>query len=275
MYHTGKSQTVYVMSEDRISKADRVCDFQYEIKLESDDFDMVCLKGCSIPKTWYTIMDGNNVFSLVEGGVNYLITIPAASYSIKSLMTQLNILLSGATDSTYTYVCDISGSNEPQNGKLYFHVAGNDEVQPSFIFTEHSPFTQMGFSENTFAFVGDSLESPNVVYLQQTSSLLLISDCIAMSNSDYPILQSLYINTQDYSSITYLCPDIQGYSKRLVKRSNVYSFTLTDRRGRIMDLNGHHWSFTLIFYQSNDVLNLLKHSLQLDNEEKLQKLRIR
>lgn len=272
MFRNSESQTIYVRSQDRLLASDQPGNFSYEISLDDPAYDSVCLKSCSIPKSWYVFYAPYNTFTLVEAGVNYNITIPEGNYSIRSLMNALNTLLTNATTSSYTYVCDVNPSNEVQDGKFLFSVAGNAGIQPSFVFGADSPHLQLGFNQSTtYAFTADLLKSPNVIYLQQTSSLLLISDIVKQSNGDWPILQSLFVASPDFSSITYLCPDIAGYSKALNYHDSVYRFTLTDREGRVINLNGLNWSFTLVFFKRNDTDELFKKMLLLKNYEKLSK----
>lgn len=273
MFRLGDAQTVYVRSQDRMNTTDSISDFTYEINLTDPEFDAVCLKSCSIPKSWYIIATGYNTFTLREDSVNYTITIPPGNYNTRSLTAELSLLLTSATASTYTYVADVATSSEVQDGKIHFSVSGNSGAQPSFIFGTSSPYQQLGFvAGSTNVFVGDALVSTNVIFLQQANDIILVSDVVKQNNGDYPILQCLYINSPDFTSILYLCPDMAGYSCDLNYHSNVYRFTLMDHDGRLLNLNGLNWSFSLIFYKRDDSSEVHKKSLLLQNYEKMSSL---
>lgn len=273
MFRLGDAQTVYVRSQDRTNTSDSISDFTYEINLTDPEFDSVCLKSCSFPKSWYIIQAGYNTFTLREASVNYTITIPPGNYNTRSLTTEISLLLTSATVSTYTYVADIALSTEVQTGKILFSVSGNAGAQPSLIFGASSPYLQLGFAAgSTNVFVGDTLTSTNVIYLQQANDIILVSDVCKQNNGDYPILQALYINSPDFTSILYLCPDVGGYACDLNYHSSTYRFTLMDHDGRILNLNGLNWSFSLVFFKRNDADEVHKKALLLQNYEQMSKL---
>ena len=68
----------------------------------------------------------------------------------------------------------------------------------------------------------------------------------------------------DYSTITYLCPDVEGYAKPLAaNKQNIYTFYLTDEDGNEIDLNGQNVVFTLLLFKKDPMNQLVKHFLKL------------
>ena len=58
----------------------------------------------------------------------------------------------------------------------------------------------------------------------------------------------------DYSTITFVCPDVEAYSKKITSSTNnVYFFQLTDEDGVEIDLNEQNIVFTLMLFRKDPV----------------------
>ena len=70
----------------------------------------------------------------------------------------------------------------------------------------------------------------------------------ATNGSDNVLQEMLGCQNTDYSTITFVCPDVEAYSKKITSSTNnVYFFQLTDEDGVEINLNGQNIVFTLMF----------------------------
>lgn len=247
----------YINSRTRLQGTDS--DFTYQIDLpQSNDYDSVCMLQCMIPKSFYLIQSGYNTFTLVEGASSATITIPAGNYSNTSFQTVVKALLNAGSPHTYVYnITFPSSAIEAQTGKFTYTVTGNSGSQPSFVFTT-GVYEQMGFSLNsTNTFVSNSMVSTNVLKFQVEDSLFIHSDIVGNEKDD--VLQEVYLDTPDFANITFSCPDVQAYSKRLSsKDSNSFYFRLTDENKIPIGLNGINMVFTLLVYKKDPIFKIIK-----------------
>lgn len=270
-------QSVYINSKYRMDyKNETSSNFTYKIDLDSNDYDSFCVVSASIPKSFYMIDTGFNTFTLKEEGVEYKITIQAGNYTFNSLKIELQNLLNEATNSVYTYVLSIPSSIEPSTGKITFSVAGNSGVQPSFIFEENNDIAEiLGFVDGEeYFFENDILITPNVVFLTRNDSILLCSDMIKPTSTgvyNSQVIQQLYNLSPDFSFINYYCQDVAGNSRPLNHKSSNYRFNVCNSDGDTINLNGCNIQFTLLFYRHNDISEIQKANIMLDNFQKLSK----
>lgn len=270
-----KSQNIYVNSKYRTSPTDTTSNFSYDIKLNSPDYDHFCITSISIPKSFYQIDIPANYFYLIEEGIEYKIEIIRGNYSFNSLKVELQSLMNEITTSPYTYVLTIPNYTEPQTGVILFTVAGNSGVQPSFRFDDNGFASILGFVNNTtYTFVDDKLSSTNVVFLQKNESLLLVGDMISSEytgTNNYQVLQHIFDTSVDFSFISWVCPDVLGFSKPLNHHSGVYHFQLCNTDGDNINLNGVNMAFSILFFKFDDTTEFQRLSLYVDNYEKLTK----
>ena len=162
-----------------------------------------------------------------------------------------------------------SSYSQASTGKYTWTVSGNGSTQPAFIITD-SLYEQLGFPENTTAnFVGNMLTSASVAKFIPEDSLYLHSDIVEDTES---ILQEIFhSNSIPFSNAVFICPDVQGYSKKLrTNQSNTYSFSLCDENGRQLNLNGVGMLFTLILFKRESFpemfRNYMKYNLLKEGE---------
>ena len=68
----------------------------------------------------------------------------------------------------------------------------------------------------------------------------------------------------NYSSINYICPSPEFYSRILSsKNNNTYSFTLTDEDVELIQLNGLNLNFTLLFYKKDPIFDQIRNFMKM------------
>lgn len=234
--------------------------FSYLIELPKyNTFDSVCVLQAAIPKSYYLIAEGRNIFTLYEGDSYTYITIPSGNYTRRSLASKLTSLLTSNSPNGYVYTVgfpELSGN--PDTGKYTYTVTGDIVTQPAFIFPwQSSPAVQMGFEPNSHnVFSGNVLVSVNVCKLQAKDTLYLKSDMV--ENGDNAVLQEIFTNVPDFSTITFDVGNAGGprANRRRLRsnRSNVYSFAITDDEDNQLDLNGLNVVFSLLLWDSTRAL---------------------
>ncbi len=264
-------QFLYINSQYRISGTGS--SFAIEVQLPTTkDFDTVCMTQISIPVSYYLIRDGANDFMLTEGVTTVTIKVPAGNYNINSFTIAIAALLNANSPNGWVYTATYPNAFTQNNtGKITYTVVGNTS-QPllSFPGNDSHLSEQFGFDRgSTISFAGNTLISANVCVFVNEDTLFIHSDICDNGSDD--ILQEIYTsNNAPLSIITYLCPDINGFSKRLKVSSNlIMNFYLTDENNKPIDLNGLNMLFTLLLYKRNkffDIgLEVMKHNLEQQN----------
>ena len=243
-----ESKIFYVNSLYRLSGTTGSFSFKLNIPAGTN-FDRVCVLQANVPISYYMVPEGSNSFVLKEGEITATITVPVGNYNVNSFNTILTGLLNTTSPNGWTYSMTFPTSfSQPSTGKYTYNVSGNGTTQPQFIITD-SLFELLGFGENTtVTFVDNTLTSERVVKFIPEDSLYLHSDIVDDENS---ILQELFHdNSVPFGNATYVCPDVQGYSKKMkTNQSNVYTFSLCDEHGHQLNLNGIQMLFTLILFR--------------------------
>jgi len=222
-----------------------------------------------IPKSYYLIQSGFNVFTLTEKGVDTQITVPIGCYLLNTFSSVVANLLTSNSPNGWTYTISFPNINTSANtGKYTFTVSGNAGNQPSIKMPLNGNiYKPFGFNlGSTNAFVANTLVSTNVVKLQVEDRLFINSN-IHQSGSlvDGSVIQDINGSASpDFSVITWQCPDILPYAKPLrSKDDNTYSFSLTNEDGQLLDLNGQNINFTLLFFRRDDISDRMKAFLQI------------
>ena len=116
----------------------------------------------------------------------------------------------------YTYVMSTPNVQQTADTGLYtWTVSNNGGVQPSFIVGDYL-YEQLGLNPNTtYNFVGNSLTSLNVVKFQLEDSLFIHSD-IANNGNDNVLQEMLGSYGTDFSTITYVCPDVNSIKVKTI-----------------------------------------------------------
>ena len=253
-----KKQMIYVNSRNRMSGTDS--NFSYKFDLNYQQYTHVAVLQASIPKSYYLIEDGANTFILQEGATSFFVSMPFGNYTRNSFVSQLQTSLNLVGNWTYT----VNLSNYQQSaetGLLYFTVVNNNNVQPAFIFGD-TMFEPMGFDANSSnSFVGNILNSVNVINLQKESTVFIHSN-ICANETDNVLQEVCTSNTSDYGYLIYQNPNVHHYSKTITNVNNIYNFYLTDENGREINLHGRNWVMTMCLYHEDDMNAMVKKYIQ-------------
>jgi hypothetical protein len=258
-------------------------DFTYTINLpQNHNYDSVTLRAGSFPKSYYTVREGLNHFTLTELNGTVTITIPAANYSMLSFKEVLQTELNAQSPGGYTYSINMELSNNTgDTGKYTYTVSGNNGDQPIFNFPIISLlYKQMGFNHNsTNTFVANTLVSPNICNFVGVSGLYLISDCVNGANVGAGIGSNILElilpnNTQPLSNINFLNPDPINSAKKLKSGFGpIFNFKICDLDDKIINFNGVSCNFTLCFFKRDNLSELLINYLKAKQfEEEKQKI---
>lgn len=251
---------VYIDSNKRLNGTHS--NFNYDLDIKSfGDYDTICMASCNIPKSYYLIEVGENTFTLREDTNDIVISIPAANYTRTNLRTTLQQLLNDNSVLGIAYTITSPPNTQGDTGKYTFSCTNNGLVQPALIFTTWLT-EQLGFNTNsTNNFVNDTLDSVNVIKLQLEDSVFIHSSLVNNGNDD--ILQDInVVSNPAYGNITWLCPSLDVFSKRVAKPEKIANFRITDEAGNELDTNGLNCVFCLILYKSENVNKLLKQVLK-------------
>lgn len=275
-FMSGNKQFYYINSGDRNSGTPSQFSIELEIPI-TEDFDTICLTQASMPVSYYLVVAGSNLFGLIENGIETVITIPAGNYNINSFSSIVSGLMTSNSPNHWTYTMTYPSSFTQNNiGKITYSVSGNSS-QPSLHMNPvgnhlNYLYQQFGFGYQSInTFVGNTITSTNVVSFINENSIYLHCDLIDNGSDD--ILQEIYSsNTIALSMLSYLCPDIEAYSKRLrVNSAKIANFYLTDENNKPIDLNGLDWVFTIVLYKRNDFFTkanlFMKYLLESQNED--------
>jgi hypothetical protein len=247
-----ENKIYYINSDNRLSGT--ASDFIYEIQIpDGIHYDHACVLSMSIPRSFYLVRRDLNQFEVVINGVTYSAEVPIGNYNvlnfrgvIENILNQLSSYVWTVTynsiKATYTYTCTGAAS---------------------FIFSSKSYVAeQMGYAVGSTGEIG---EAPNVACFVSSTTLFLHSD---MVNDDTHILQELMCeNTPPLSHMSYQCRDALMYSKKLKINSNTsaVSFTLTDERNHVINLNGRDLLVTLLLYRKQDTQKMFRDFVELQS----------
>lgn len=231
--------------------------FSYKIDLKDHDVDSVSVLQANIPKSYYMVQANKNTFTLTEGVTSYTITIPPGNYTRSNFRTTVQNLMNG-NGSVFTYTVEIPLKTTADTGKYYYVVSANDS-QPSFTFaSDNNVYELMGFTPGTHTFVGDTLDSENVIKLHREDTIYIHSDIAGGSTNT--MLQEVYADGSDFDHIVFINRNPEMYSKSInSSHDGVYRFFITNEDGEILDLNGLNWTMTLVAYKKNDIHVLMSH----------------
>jgi hypothetical protein len=276
LFHGNNVYITYINSINRISGTST--DFSIKLNLpQGGIFNRVCVRQVSIPSSYYSISNGYNTFTLVEGSNSAVITIPQGSYSVLSLQSTLTSLLNLNSPSGFTYTISFPSYSQTQTNKYTFTVSGNGGVLPSFNFGT-SLYLQMGFyasSSNSFSYNAltgiYSLTSSNVVCLNPINRIFIQSSSLCPDEQNNTLLELLLAsNYQNGAFIFYETVNYDIASKNFdSNNNNVANFFICDELGNALQLNGLDVSFSLAFYLKDDTSELHRDTLFLKHMEKM------
>ena len=266
----GNGEIYYVNSEYKSSGTDS--NFKYEINIpQNENYDRVCVLQASIPMSFYLVRDGMNSFTMVEFGIEKVVSIPIGNYNYQTFQTAALSAMNDAATTGWVYSVSFSSST----GKYTWKVTGNSG-QPSFIFDGHLS-QQFGFNQiSTNVFTSDVLVSTNSVNFIPEPTIYIHSD-ICVGKTD--ILQEIYSNnTMTFSQIIYqLKTSVDAYAKKLrTTGNNTFTFFITDADNHELNTNGQKILLTILLYKKDDFSDVFKKYIswavqkQQDLEEKQQ-----
>ena len=237
--------------------------FKYKFQIPTEEgYDRVVLLSASIPNSFYLIQEGLNTFTLRENGVDAIVTIPPGNYSAKVFARIVGPLMTEASPNQWVYSIALPNQNtEPQTGKFTYSVSGNTS-EPSIICTDLVN-EQLGFAAHSInTFTDGKLISSTTVNFGAESALFIHSDIADSGDSD--VLQEIYAgNTETLSYITYQCTAPELYSKALqTRQSSVFSFSLTNEKKQLMNLNGVDMQLTICLYKKDNTSLMMREYMQ-------------
>jgi hypothetical protein len=258
---------VYINSNQRSSGTDSNFQFSIPNFPVSKNFDSCCLLTAIIPKSFYTLPNGFNTFTLFEGASSVLITMPPGNYNISSLLYTLTYWLNTLSPNGNTYVLtnpspsapdtilipnttkDIS--NDPDTGKILFQTSGTQNTH--FVFGNVINICQaMGFNTNSTSATFTStipLIAPNVVNVTVLNTIYISMD--EVNNGIDNILQEIPNSTLgSMGIINYQNTNIEAWSKPYKgNKQNVWHIRLIDEYQNTIQMNGVYWSMSLLLYK--------------------------
>ena len=197
------------------------------------------LQKASIPYSFYNINYTNNTLTIFFNGQVYILTIPPGNYNINSLINELkSMLLDAGANFNITY--------DSITNKLKF------EYSSEFSFYASSTILSiLGFNENTlYTSTGFILRSPNCCNLMSVKCINVSTNLTTYNiNKQFPnsqnILASIPVNAQPYSIIQY--ENTNNFKSNIYTNylSMINIQLLNDSDGKLIDLNGVHYSLTL------------------------------
>lgn len=243
------------------------------ISLGFNKFDTVCLIQSEMPRSFYNIPAEANTFTLDEGGVQTVITLPVGSYSKISLPVVLSALLTASSPNNWVYTMSYPNVSSTADTFKFTWTAKladgtSPPSQPAFIFG-NIMYRQLGFLKNSSNyFVGDTLTSENCINLAYILRAYVKTDLI--QDSDY-LEEILNYGSTCTLGISYFQQQNFDLNSRVFNNnnSNSWNFSLIDGFGNPILLNGIPWSFSVVFYQRSNTNEVIKSDLMIENEKRL------
>ena len=253
-------------SKDRISGNNS--NFQSSpVDLGVNSYDSVCLVQASIPRSFYNVPSAYNTFTLSENGILKTVTVPAGTYNRINFAT----VLQASINAVASYVYTVTYPNISTQADTYKYTFTVNNVNPvRFIFTS-GLFRQMGFEENSNnLFVAQSLTSTNCINLAYITRCFIKSD-VCLGTNDSILEEVLNYGSFPMLSIAYYQQINFDINTRVYNptSTNSWKFTLVDAFNQEIDLNGIPWNFSLIFFQRNNVDDLQKKEIEIQNQQRM------
>ena len=132
--------------------------FYYDIEIDwnlIDKLNYCCVTQVSIPKSIYTIKNGQNVLSLYENGFNIPVTIPQGSYSKSQLFSMLSSLLTAASITWIVYVVT-DNQTIYWDGKMKITATNPSGILLKITFSNNELYYILGFYNQTYNFTNSN-----------------------------------------------------------------------------------------------------------------------
>ena len=270
LFHSDNIRIVVVDSSQRYSGTSSNFSIDLNLPAYCGNFDRIALNQISLPRSWYDVATNYNTFTLKEGVTSVTITVPVGMYNVNSLGTAVGTLLSSASPNGYTYTLTYPNSATSVNTNKYTITCSNVVTTKQLIFTT-SMYQQLGFASNsTNTFSTAPLTSTNSISISYINRVFLKTN--ACSTAQDNILQEILVAGQypSTSFVYYENINFDTNSKEFTNPlNNAWDFSLYDRYGNIIDLNGLEMVFSLIFYKKSKTDELHMEHLKIQNLEKI------
>ena len=272
LFHSNDIYISIVDSSQRVSGTSSNFTINLNLPNFVQDFDRIALNQFSCPRSWYDVATAVNTFQFKEGiaGTLKTITVPVGMYNVNTLALSIASLLTTNSQNGYTYTVTYPNSSLTVNTNKLTFTSSNTSTVFYFIFTT-SMFQQLGFSSNsTNSSTSGVLTSTNSISISYINRVFLASNACNTSYNSY--LQEILIAGQ-YPSTSFVYYENLNYdtnSKEFTNpQNNCWDFTLYDRYGNIVDLNGLELVFSLIFYKKNKTDELHMEHMKIQHLEKI------
>ena len=224
--------------------------FKDAIHTRAGEGVLVSLHSASIPYSFYNIRAGvNNTLDLLSSTA-FTITIPEGNYNVKTFGTTVTALILPNLGGGQSFSMEYHAPS--QKFKYTLGVGSNLLLKTGL---SNSPFVEMGFepfdqlldaSSTTFsANIADINGSVHALYLRTNLPSKSVFESLSAGVSD--VLDKIALNTNPGGIIVHH-PRDRGV-ETLLETNHVRSLTcrLTDERNRLLNLNGLHFQFGLLF----------------------------
>ena len=272
LFHSNDIYISIVDSSQRVSGTSSNFTINLNLPNFVQDFDRIALNQFSCPRSWYDVATGVNTFQFKEGigGTLKTITVPVGMYNVNTLASSIASLLTTNSQNGYTYTVTYPNSSLTVNTNKLTFTSSNTSTVFYFIFTT-SMFQQLGFASNsTNSSTSGVLTSTNSISISYINRVFLTSNACNTSYNSY--LQEILIAGQ-YPSTSFVYYENLNYdtnSKEFTNpQNNCWDFTLYDRYGNIVDLNGLELVFSLIFYKKNKTDELHMEHMRIQHLERI------
>ena len=254
-HRTQGSVVMYINSADAHTQHENTTHFSFSFKeaihTRPGEGMLVSLHSASIPYSFYNIRSGvNNTLILLGGGGEFTITIPEGNYNVKSFATKITELVLPNLAGGQTFAMEFDAPS--QKFKYTLGAGSNLEMKTG---EANSPYVEMGFeqtdhelTQNTITLstnIADINGSVHALYLRTNLPSKSVFESLSAGVSD--VLDKIALNTNPGGIIVHN-PRDRGV-ETLLETNHVRSLTcrLTDERNRVLNLNGLHFQFGLLF----------------------------
>lgn len=254
-FNYDKSFIYHINSAERLSGTPSNFDYKVEVSNGSlEEYDSVVLLTTSIPKSYYAIEENKNTFIFEnETSLQVSIDFPVGTYNIYDFCEKLKELLDNNSANVYTCQVNI------QTAKII--ITSSDLGSTFKILPGNFLYERFGFDkDSTNTSVGGIIVSTNVVDMSPENDLYIRSNIVSGGiNSNEDILIDVQASgIAPFGRVQFFNTDLQGYTKGLNNKSNIYNFRLTNEFNEEMNLNGINWSMSLLFFKKSTIPATIK-----------------
>jgi len=254
-FNYDKSFIYHINSAERLNGTPS--NFNYKVQITNgslEEYDSVVLLSTSIPKSYYAIEENKNTFTFEnETTTQVSIDIPIGTYSAYDFCEKLKELLDANSGNTYT--CEIN----LQTAKIT--ITSSDLGSTFKILPGNFLYERFGFDKNsTNTSASGILVSSNVVDMSPENDLYIRSNVVSGGiNSNEDILIDVQASgIPPFGRVQLYNTDLQGYTKGLNNKSNIFNFTLTNEFNEELNLNGVDWTMSLLFFKKSSIPATIK-----------------